>query len=523
MSRSRNSRRSFLKAASTVAASAPFISLLPRADAQTKKFDPSFGTATQAVKALRSGVISSRELTEHVFKRIAKHNPKINAFVTLIEEQAMEQAKHADQLNALKKNSGKFPGKLHGLPIVVKDSFATAGVRTTSGSKQLEKYVPKDDAVVVARLKAAGAIIIGKTNLPEFAGDWQSYNQVAGVTNNPWDVSRTPGGSTGGGAAALAAGLGFLEIGSDIGGSIRVPSHFCGLFGHKPTLDLVPLAGHIPPPPGVLAPTELPVAGPLARGAEDLLLELEAVAGPAPEGAVAYRWAAPKARKTKLSEYKIGFVIDDPYCPVDSQVKEVLAGAVDAMRKGGVALTEGWPKDVNPNAMHDNYLFLLSAILNVTLPEAALKQMQEVVKSGAKDPWLSGAIASHREWSRQIESRYKARAVWQAFFNDYDAFLMPVNFTPAFPHNNTNPDILSRKLTTTEGERDYRDQTRWICFATLTGCPATVAPAGRTRSGLPVGIQIMGPYLEDTTPIDIALKLTQTIGGFSSPPGYNDV
>jgi amidase len=519
MSRSRNSRRSFLKAASAVAASAPFISLIPRADAQTKKFDPSFGTATQAVKALRSGVISSRELTEHVFKRIAKHNPKINAFVTLIEEQAMEQAKKADELTSRKKASGK----LHGLPIVVKDSFATAGVRTTSGSKQLEKYVPKDDAVVAARLKAAGAIIIGKTNLPEFAGDWQSYNQVAGVTNNPWDVSRTPGGSTGGGAAALAAGLGFLEIGSDIGGSIRIPSHFCGLFGHKPTLDLVPLAGHIPPPPGVLAPAELPVAGPLARSAEDLLLELDVVAGPAPEAAVAYRWTAPKARKTRLSEYKIGFVIDDPFCPVDSQMKEVLAGAVDAMRKGGVTLTEGWPKGVNPNAMHDNYLFLLSAILNVTLPEAALKQMQEAVKSGTKDPWLAGATASHRDWGRQTEARYKARAVWQAFFNDYDAFLMPVNFTPAFSHNNTNPDILARKLTTTEGERDYRDQTRWICFATLTGCPATVAPVGRTKSGLPVGIQIMGPYLEDATPIDIALRLTQTIGGFTSPSGYNDV
>ena len=520
MSRSRNSRRSFLKAASAVAASAPFISLIPRAGAQTKKFDPSFGTATQAVKALRSGVISSRELTEHVFKRIAKHNPKINAFVTLIEEQAMEQAKKADELTARNKASGK----LHGLPIVVKDSFATAGVRTTSGSKQLEKYLPKDDAIVVARLKAAGAIIIGKTNLPEFAGDWQSYNKVAGVTNNPWDLSRTPGGSTGGGAAALAAGLGFLEIGSDIGGSIRIPSHFCGLFGHKPTLDVVPLAGHIPPPPpGALAPAELPVAGPLARSVEDLLLELGVVAGPAPEEAVAYRWTAPKARKSKLSEYKIGFVIDDPYCPVDSQVKEVLAGAVDSLRKGGATLTEGWPKGVNPNAMHDNYLFLLSSILNAALPEAALKQMQEAVNSGVKNPWLSGATTSHREWGRQTEARYKARAVWQAFFNDHDAFLMPVDFTPAFPHNNTNPDILARKLTTTEGERDYRDQTMWICFATLTGCPATVAPVGRTKSGLPVGIQIMGPYLEDATPIDIASRLTQTIGGFTPPPGYNDV
>lgn len=518
MSRSRNSRRSFLKAASAAATFAPFISLIPRADAQARKFDPSFGTAMQAVKALRSGVISSRELTEHVFKRIAKHNPKINAFVTLIEEQAMGQAKKADELTARKRASGK----LHGLPIVVKDSFATAGVRTTSGSKLFEKYVPKEDAVVAARLKAAGAIIVGKTNLPEFAADWQSYNQVAGVTNNPWDVSRTPGGSTGGGAAALAAGLGFLEIGSDIGGSIRIPSHFCGLFGHKPTIDVVPLAGHIPPPPGALAPAELPVAGPLARSADDLLLELEVVAGPSPEEAVAYRWTMPKPRKTKLGEYKIGFVIDDPFCPVDSAMKEVLAGMVESLRKGGAQLTEGWPKGVNPQAMHENYMFLLSAILNAALPEATVKEMLTSVESGVKDPWILGATTRHRDWGRQSEMRYRARAVWREYFKTFDAFLLPVNFVPAYPHDHKS-DLFTRKLATSEGERSYIDQSKWIGFATLTGCPATVAPVGRTKSGLPVGIQIMGPYLEDATPIDIALKLAQTIGGFASPPGYNDV
>jgi amidase len=518
MSRSRNSRRSFLKMASTAAVSAPFISLIPRASAQTKKFDPSFGTATQAVKALREGVISSRELTERVFKRIAKYNPKINAFITLIEEQAMEHAKKADELTARK----KVTGKLHGLPVLVKDSFATAGVRTTSGSKQFEKYIPKEDAVVVARLKAAGAIIIGKTNLPEFAADWQSYNQVAGVTNNPWDLGRTPGGSTGGGAAALAAGLGFLEIGSDIGGSIRIPSHFCGLFGHKPTLDLVPLTGHIPPPPGVLSPAELPVAGPLARSAEDLLLELDVVAGPEQEEAVAYRWIMPKARKTKLGEYKIGFVIDDTFCPVDSAMKEALSSAIESLRKGGAQLTEGWPKGVNPQAMYDNYMFLLSAILNASLPEAAVKEMLGAVESGVKDPWVLGATTRHRDWGRQTEMRYRARAVWREYFKTADAFLLPVNFVPAFPHDH-KPDLISRKLATVEGERNYIDQSRWICFATLAGCPATVAPVGRTKSGLPVGIQIMGPYLEDATPIDIALKLTQSIGGFTTPSGYNDV
>jgi len=509
-------RRTFVKALSSSIAAAPFVSRTSIARPQTGKFDPDFGSASAALRAMQSGAISSRELTQHVFARIRKHNPKINAFVTLVEDQAMAQAAKADELRVARKATGK----LHGLPILVKDSFATAGIRTTSGSKQFENYVPKEDAIVVARLKAAGAIIIGKTNLPEFAGDWQSYNQIAGVTNNPWDVPRTPGGSTGGGAAALAAGFGFLEIGSDIGGSIRIPSHFCGLFGHKSSLDLVPLQGHIPPPPGILAPTELPVAGPLARSADDLLLELSVIAGPSGADASAYQWSMPKPRKTKLSEYRIGFLIDDAYCPVDSQVKAVLAKAIDALRKQGTTLIEGWPKGVDPRAQHDNYQFLLSAIINDGAPAPAVKAMEDAAKSGVKDAFVLGAVASHRDWLVQRELRHRARAIWREYFKDFDAFVIPVDFVPAFTHNNTNPDILARKLTTTEGQREYRDQTRWICFATLTGCPATVAPVGRTASGLPVGIQVMGPLLEDGTTIDIASKLSALMGGFVAPPGF---
>ena len=231
-------RRAFLKTVAGMAAAAPFVSRMPGIAAATgPDFDPDFGTASDATRAIRSGAISSREVTEHVYARIKKFNPRINAFVTLLEDQAMDRAKKADEALA----AGRVWGPLHGLPILIKDVFPTAGVRTTSGSMMLENYIPTEDAVAVSRLKAAGAVILGKTNMPEFAGDLQSFNDVAGTTNNPWDLARTPGGSTGGGAAALAAGMGFLELGSDIGGSIRTPSHFCGIyhnFTKNPRQDL---------------------------------------------------------------------------------------------------------------------------------------------------------------------------------------------------------------------------------------------------------------------------------------------
>jgi amidase len=520
MTTHRKSRRDFLKTTSAALGSAPFINKLPRATAEASKFDPNFGTAAQAMEALQRGVISSRELTAHVFGRIKKHNPKINAFVTLLEEQAMAQANQADEVRAKKKTVGP----LQGLPLVIKDVFATEGVRTTSGSKIFEKYVPKEDAVVVARLKSAGAIILGKTNVPEFASDWQSFNQVAGTSNNPWDVKRTPGGSTGGGAAALAAGFGFLEIGSDIGGSIRIPSHFCGVYGHKPTFDVVPLLGHIPPPPGMRAPEELPVAGPLARSAEDLKLQLEIVAGPAPDEAIAYRWNLPPPRRKKLTEYRFGYVIDDPLCPVDSTVKDVLASAVESLRKKGAQLTEGWPPGIDPKKQYENYYWLLAAFFSVAFPEEAFKGMQKAVSSGTDDPWLKGTTSLHRDWLAQSGQRLKAGETWREYFKGHDAFLMPVSFVPAFPHdqkgNLQDGAMVQRRLMTTEGERPYLDMSKWISFATLTGCPATVAPVGRTKSGLPVGIQIMGPFLEDATPIDIAAKMVDVTGGFVAPPEF---
>jgi amidase len=478
------------------------------------RFDPDFATATQALAALRRRAISSRELTAHVFARIRKVDPALNCFVTLAEGAAMARARQADAALARKKPLGP----LHGLPIVVKDTWATAGLRTTSGSKSLEQHVPQEDAVVVERLKAAGAVVIGKTNAPEWAADWQSYNEVAGTSRNPWDPARTPGGSTGGGAAAVAAGLGFLEIGSDIAGSIRIPASFCGVYGHKPSWGVVPLRGHIPPPPGVQGSVaDLPVGGPIARGAADLALELGVVGGPDRDEAVAYRWTLPKARRGRLRDYRVGYVLDDPFCPVDAPVKAVVADAVAALRKAGMHLTEGWPEGIDAERQCLLYRWLLGAFLSQTLPPAMLEATHEARRKGADDPWTMGVTAQHREWLPRSAARLAARAAWQQYFKIHDAFLMPVAFVPAFPHDHSMP-LGERKLMTTAGERFYVSLYRWISFATLTGCPATSAPVGRTREGLPVGLQIMGPYMEDATPIDIAARMGDVTGGFVAPP-----
>jgi amidase len=477
------------------------------------RFDPSFGTATEALAALDAHVLSCRELTEHVFARIRRYNGKINAFVTLLEESALAEARAADERRARKQRRGV----LDGLPVLVKDMYETAGVRTTAGLQRLRAYVPTRDATVVSRLKQAGAIVIGKTNTPE-EGDAQTYNDVAGTTNNPWDVTRTPGGSTGGGAAALASGFGFLEIGSDIGGSIRIPSHFCGVYGHKATLDIVPQDGHIPGGPQEFpAPQALGVGGPLARSAADLLLELNVVSGPVNEAALAYQWKVPPPRANDLRQFRIGFVQDDAYCPLDAEVATVVGNALDRLLRVGVSMKEGWPRGFEPNASYDNYSFLLGSIVSRHAPPPVIEEMRRAIASGDRTPYALGALATHREWDVQNQLRLRAQAVWREYFKDIDAFVSPVCFVAAFPHDHS-PNRASRTLVTAGGKRPYLDVVKWIAPATLLGCPATAIPIGCTSSGLPVALQIMGPYMEDATPLTIAMCMQVLTGGFSPPP-----
>jgi amidase len=365
----------------------------------------------------------------------------------------------------------------------------------------------------MARLRAAGAVILGKTNVPAMAGDWQSYNEIFGTTNNPWDLNRTPGGSTGGGAAAVAIGLGYVSIGSDIAGSIRLPAHFCGVYGHKPTADVIPMRGHIPPPPGSppTPPSSLFVAGFLARGAGDLKTALEVLGGPDSEEAKAYRWSLPPARRSRLADYRIGYILDDPACPVDPEIREVMAEVIRALRKAGARVDEGWPAGMHPASQYATYVYLF----NLGLPDE-----QETKPEGTSETKRSlGWITPYKRFSAAEQYRIAARAIWRKYFDTHDVFILPTAFMPAFPHDHS-ADLETRVLATSEGPRQYLDLLFWNSFATFAGLPATTAPAGFTRGRLPVGLQIIGPYLEDSTPIDLAARLAEVIGGFKAPPGY---
>ena len=300
-----------------------------------------FASAVEAAEAIRKKRISSFELTQQMFARIDKYNPKLNAFAYQLREDAIARAKQADEERA----GGKSLGPLHGVPIHVKESFAVAGHPCTWGIPALKDSKAPENSEAVTRLLKAGSVLLGATNVPIYLGDWQSYNDIYGTTNNPWDLTRSPGGSSGGTAAALAAGLGYLSVGSDIGGSIRVPAHFCGIYGHKPTLDLVSLQGHLPggahTAPGFS--TLLAVAGPMARSAEDLLVGLRILGGPADYSAKAWKWALPPSRHDVLPGFRVGYVLDDAYCPVTPETKAALEKAIQALEKAGARLKPGWP------------------------------------------------------------------------------------------------------------------------------------------------------------------------------------
>jgi len=474
-------------------------------------------------EALDTRKLSALELVDHTIARVEALDARINAVVVRDFERARAAARAADTDLA---RGERRP--LLGIPMTIKEAFNVAGLPTTWGEPQYKDFKPKSDALLVARAKRAGGIFIGKTNVPWGLGDFQSYNDVYGATSNPWDVGRSPGGSSGGSAAALAAGFGPLSFGSDIGGSLRVPAHFCGVYAHKPTFGLVPMGGYGPPPlPPPIREGDLAVVGPLARTAADLALALEVVAGPdeAHEG-IGYRVALPPPRHDKLREFRVLVMSSHPLIPIGGDVCAAIDRLSERLAKTGARVSgaDALLPDLTMSA--PLYMRLLGAVRGAGLSDGEYDMARRSVALLAPDDHgvaaerALGAVISHRDWIAADITRARLREQWRLLFQDWDIVLYPPCAVPAFPTDHSLP-IEARRIEIDGQEYPYNDVCYvWADPATTCGLPSTVAPIGCSPDGLPIGVQIIGPYLGDRTTIGFAGLLEREFGGFTPPPGY---
>ena len=484
------------------------------------KAEPEYRTAHQLTAALADRKVSSTELVDQAIARIEARDHELNAVVVRDFERARDAAAAADA--ALARGESR---PLLGLPITVKEAFNVAGLPTTWGFPAFKGWQPTQDALAVARLKAAGAVILGKTNIPVAISDWQSFNDVYGTTNNPWDLGRTPGGSSGGAAAAVAAGYVALELGSDLNGSIRQPAHCCGVFGHKPSTGLVPLHGHALPrssPSAADGTVGLGVVGPLARSADDLELGIGLIAGPDDADGIAYRLTLPPPRRERLAEFRVLVVDAHPLMPTALAVRGALDQLVEKLIRQGAHVARSSPllPDLAEVArLHQKLVYAFSQAFGPPEVygriEAAVAQLSPDDQSLAA--WRQRAsIMSHREWIAANAQRGLLRDQWRGLFKEWDVVLCPPAVTPAFPHDH-GPH--NERLIDVDGKTyPYSDQSVWPSIATAPGLPATVAPIDRGDSPLPVGVQIVGPYLEDRTTIAFARLIEREFGGFAPPP-----
>ena len=474
-----------------------------------------YSSAVAIAEKIRRREISSREAVDYFLARVEALDKRINSVVTIDAERARAEADAADAALA----RGEVRGPLHGVPMTVKDSFQTAGMRTTSGAPELAEFIPKEDAWPVARLRAAGAIIFGKTNLPIYAGDLQSHNEVFGTTNNPYDLSRTPGGSSGGSAAALACGFTPLELGSDIGGSIRLPSHMSGVAGHKPSYGIVPAHGQIPGPPGTLTLADLAVSGPMARTVEDLKLGLDIMAGPNRWDHPAWRLRLPPPRRRTLKQYRVAAWLDDPACRVEPESRDLLENAAQTLASAGALVDRDARPAFTLEKVADTFFALLQAAL---AGGVSLDRIEAYAAAAGKTPAANTrrlVAMRHRQWLSYNERRLQMRKRWEEFFTDWDAVLLPVMPCPAIPHDHSEPQASRTALVGGE-QQPYWNLITWMAPAGACYLPATVVPVGCLENGLPVGIQIVGAYLEDRTTLDLARRLLAILGGCPRPPGF---
>jgi amidase len=481
--------------------------------------DIPFRSARQLAADIRKKKIGCLELLDVYLARIEKYDGALNAVVVRDVERARTRARAADR--ALSKRHAWGP--LHGVPMTIKESYDVAGLPTTWGVPAYRGNVATKNAVAVDRLLAAGVVLFGKTNVPLYLADWQSFNAIYGTTNNPWDVTRSPGGSSGGSATALAAGLTGLEAGSDIGSSIRNPAHFCGVYGHKPTWGIVPRTGQALP--WQTAPVDIDVVGPLARSADDLAIALSVMSGPDAIEAAGWQLRLRAPQQKRLRDFKVALMLDAPGLPVDRVVTDRLQALGDFLGRQKAKVDDRARPAIDTSEAFAVYTRLLRSATSDRQSDADFAKNVETVRALRPDDEsyyarsLRAAVVSHRDWLAANEARHRMRLAWAEFFRTYDLLLCPVAGTAAFPHDQQG-ERHTRTIEVNGARVPVTDHLFWAGYTGVSFLPSTAAPCGFTPSGLPVGVQIVGPQYGDLTCLAFAKLLEREFQGFVPPPGY---
>ena len=476
-----------------------------------------FYSATKIADLLRKREMSCEELLAFYISRIEKHNPRLNAIVANDIQAARKRAGEADA--AWKRKD--LWGPLHGVPITIKDSFDVAGMPSTWGVPELRANYPARNALAVERLLNAGAIVLGKTNVAAYLIGWVTKNDLYGATNNPWDLKRSPGGSSGGAAAALAAGLTALDIGVDFGGGVRNVAHFCGVFGHKPTFGITNLVGNVMP--GIGSRPDLAVIGPMARSAEDLKLALSLLIGPDPADAIAWTLNLPAPRRDTAKGLKVAVMLEHPEFPVEREVQDRIHAAGEFLRRNGAEVDEAACPALDMRASFRIFICLLVAALTARRQDEQFwnRLSHLITYCFGEEKNRTGPVGfSHAEWLALDNSRNMVRRAWDEFFKDFDLFLCPAAAYAAQLHDEKR-NWHEMELEVAGQPLPVVDATFWGTLATLARLPATVVPAGLTPAGLPVGVQIVGPPFGDLTCLAIAQFLEREFQGFVTPPGWD--
>ncbi len=476
-----------------------------------------FASATNLAQMLRDRQIGAVELLELYLRRVERLNPRINAIIAEQADAARKTAVERDAMTA----RGESLGPLHGVPMTVKESFDLPGLRSTWGMSAFAGNVAHRTALAVERLQKAGAILFGKTNVPAALADWQSFNPVYGTANNPWNVGRTPGGSSGGSAAALAGGLTGLELGSDIGASIRNPAHYCGVYGHKPTFGICPSDGHQLPDSWSFL--DIAVIGPLARSAHDLETSLDIIVGPDAIDARGWTLNLPRSKDMKISGLRVAVMPTADTAPVDAAVRGEIEKLADFLRKQG-AHVDMEARPVDPAAAHEAYIMLLRAATSGGMDQQVWNRLaaERESLSGRSDYFAWHARAntmSHREWLGWDNIRHRMRREWEEFFTRFDLLLCPTAASTAFPHMQTG-ERWERMISVDGQPQPSTTQMFWAGYSGMVFLPSSIAPIAIAADGLPVGVQIVAPQYLDFRAIRFAQLLERDYRAFTPPPGW---